>query len=118
MIIAHHVYDNKPEPRSYDLELFCSLHTKASFSMCYFQNQESRNEDLSEDWDIEGRKSEKRRRRVDDSDEDDEEPVGSVHKKHRITNIENFLDDEADDDDDDPEVSISRLTSTYGSLND
>eukprot|EP00795_Rhopilema_esculentum_P013213 gene13213-4031_t len=73
------------------------------------QNQEFRNEDLSEDWDIEGRKSEKRRRRVDDSDEDDEEPVGSVHKKHRITNIENFLDDEADDDDDDPEVSINLI---------
>ena len=84
-----------------------------NYLLCFFQNNQFSTLDLFDDSDNSNLTTEKSRKRAYQSDEDDDDddglPVGSAHKKHRVQNMDNFLDDEADDDDDDddPEISIS-----------
>eukprot|EP00112_Aurelia_sp_Birch-Aquarium-sp1_P022414 Seg631.2 transcript_id=Seg631.2/GoldUCD/mRNA.D3Y31 product="WD repeat and HMG-box DNA-binding protein 1" protein_id=Seg631.2/GoldUCD/D3Y31 len=76
------------------------------------QNNQFSTLDLFDDSDHSNITTEKPRKRAYQSDDDDDDglPVGSAHKKHRVQNMDNFLDDEADDDDDDdPEISINLI---------
>ena len=55
------------------------------------------------------------KKRMHDSDDEDED-VGSVKKKHRVQNFDNFLDNEAVDDDiddDDPNISLSKSNFSF-----
>ena len=76
-------------------------------------------EDLIDESDSEATTKENTKKRsfqIDDDDDDDEPAIGSAHKKHRVQNLDNFLDDEAEDDDDDDDDEYDENNISLGKL--
>ncbi len=83
--------------------------TQFSYTLSSQNNHYDASEVLadSDNEDIDNQKTKKRT--LDYDDDDDDIPIGSAHKKHRVQNFENFLDDEADDDDEeDANISLGK----------